>query len=300
GRAASGWSNERIASAGALQSLVKAVRLDSNRVRFEVDVPFATDDLRLLDLKAYAVPPSGTAPISARTVVSATQVRGFLATFDRAIPDGYTVRLTGTNALPLGPIATAPSSTLFVVRADVLDRSRVRMVFSAPLDPSSIRAAGFRVEPSGTVAGAALDPSNASAVIVTLSGAVVGATGLSTAIVADGLRTPSGATLDPDGRAVRLTSAAADLSEAYVFPNPVRPSEAPDGAMIAGLPAEADVTVLSVEGQRLRTLEERDGDGGTRWDLRDDAGRDVPSGVYLVRIATTDGKATFVRVAVIR
>ena len=300
GRAASGWSNERIASAGALQSLVKAVRLDSNRVRFEVDVPFATDDLRLLDLNAYAVPPSGTAPISARTVVSATQVRGFLATFDRAIPDGYTVRLTGTNALPLGPLSTAPSSTLFVVRADVLDRSRVRMVFSAPLDPSSIRAAGFRVEPSGTVAGAALDPSNASAVIVTLSGAVVGATGLSTAIVADGLRTPSGATLDPDGRAVRLTSAAADLSEAYVFPNPVRPSEAPDGAMIAGLPAEADVTVLSVEGQRLRTLEERDGDGGTRWDLRDDAGRDVPSGVYLVRIATTDGKATFVRVAVIR
>lgn len=297
---ASGWSNEREAAPGAVQTLVRAVRLDTNVVRLDVDVPFATDDLRLLGLKAFAVPPSGGPATSARTVVSATQTRGFVATFDRAVPDGWTVQLSGTNGLPLSASPTSPKPTLFLVRADVLDRTRVRLVFNAPLDASSIRAAGFRVEPSGTIAAAIPDPSDAKAVIVVLQGAVVGATGLSTSIVADGLRTTTGGTLDPDGRAVRLTSAAADLSEAYVFPNPVRPSEAPDGAMVAGLPAEADVTVLSVDGQRLRQLGERDGDGGTRWDLRDEAGRDVPSGVYLVRIATPDGKATFVRVAVIR
>lgn len=295
----SGFSNEREAAPGAAQTLVRAVRVDTNVVRLDVDVPFATDDLRLLGLKAFAGA-AGPGLVAARTVVSATQTRGFLATFDRAVPDGIAVRLTGTNALPLAAPPTSTPATLFVVRADVLDRTRVRLVFSEAIDPSSVRAAGFRVEPSGNVASALVDPSDAKAVIVTLSGAVVGATGLSTSIVADGLRTISGAALDPDGRAVRLTSAAADLSEAYVFPNPVRPSEAPDGAMVAGLPAEADVTVLSVDGQRLRRLEERDGDGGTRWDLRDEAGRDVPSGVYLVRIATPDGKATFVRVAVIR
>ena len=85
----------------------------------------------------------------------------------------------------------------------------------------------------------------------------------------------------------------------YAFPNPVRPNEVAAGVMIAGLPPQADVTVLGLTGAFVRRLEERDADGGLRWDLRDEQGRDVPSGVYLVRV-TSGGQAALTKIAVIR
>jgi hypothetical protein len=50
----------------------------------------------------------------------------------------------------------------------------------------------------------------------------------------------------------------------------------------------ADLTVFDVSGRRIRRLpaaSATSGDGLTRWDLRDDSGRAVPPGVYLVRLS---------------
>ena len=263
-------------------------------------LPFSTDDLAVLDLSVFAVAPGTSDTLVARTILPATAFTGFLATFDRRVPDGATVGLRGAGTALLQGSTAAPRDGLLVVRADVLAPAEVRLVFNQPLDPSSIAGATFAVAPTGDVASATLDPANPSALVLRLRGAVAGATGLATSITASGLRSATGERLNAEGRAVRLSGAAADLSGAYVFPNPVRLSDTPEGAMVAGLPREADVTVLSVDGRMIRRLQERDGDGGVRWDVRDDAGRAVPSGVYLVRITMPDGPSRLVRVAVLR
>ncbi|NKN80561.1 hypothetical protein HF633_12375, partial [Weissella cibaria] len=50
----------------------------------------------------------------------------------------------------------------------------------------------------------------------------------------------------------------------------------------------------------IRLLEETDGDGGVAWDLNDDGGRPVPSGIYLVRVEAPGHAPVLRKAAVIR
>ncbi|MGI9174770.1 MAG: hypothetical protein ACR2GR_05585 [Rhodothermales bacterium] len=50
----------------------------------------------------------------------------------------------------------------------------------------------------------------------------------------------------------------------------------------------------------MKRLEERDCDGGIAWDLRDEQGSPVPSGIYLVRVEAPGERAVLRKAAVIR
>ncbi|MCH7977138.1 MAG: hypothetical protein IIC18_11395, partial [Bacteroidetes bacterium] len=58
--------------------------------------------------------------------------------------------------------------------------------------------------------------------------------------------------------------------------------------------------VYALDGAHVRSLEEFDGDGGTPWDLTDDNGEQVPSGIYLIRIETDGQDPVITKVAIIR
>jgi ligand-binding sensor domain-containing protein len=100
------------------------------------------------------------------------------------------------------------------------------------------------------------------------------------------------------GDAVAPSRAAEDL---FVYPNPVRGN---GGALpeiaIEGLVDDADVRVLTVDGQLVASFQTRG--GSVRWDGRDQrTGEFVPSGVYIVAAAGQDGEGTaYGKVAVIR
>jgi hypothetical protein len=77
-----------------------------------------------------------------------------------------------------------------------------------------------------------------------------------------------------------------------VYPNPFNPQvtiryELPAGDVVT-------LRVFDLGGRRVRTLLEADsqvaGPHGLRWDGRDDAGRAVPSGTYLLRLETDHAK----------
>jgi hypothetical protein len=68
------------------------------------------------------------------------------------------------------------------------------------------------------------------------------------------------------------------------FPNPFNPRATI--ALEAPAPGKARLTVHDLRGRRVRQLWDRDVAAGplqVQWDGRDDTGRDVPSGAYLVR-----------------
>jgi hypothetical protein len=85
-----------------------------------------------------------------------------------------------------------------------------------------------------------------------------------------------------------------------VFPNPFRADRHERRVMIAGLPAEATMRIVSAGGQFVRVLEERDGDGGRAWNLRDEQGRPAPAGIYFVRINADNIDPVLRKLAVIR
>ena len=194
-----------------------------------------------------------------------------------------------------------PDATLILASWTILDAKTLELVFSEPLDPALATDVGnYRLQPSGLVERVAFDPEQPTRVQVTVSGRVLGPTGLATALVVERMRSASGNGLASAGQAVSLTEAAAGLADVYVFPNPCRTSVHAERVMVAGLPPEATVRILSAGGTPVTTLEERDGDGGLAWDLRDESGRPVPSGIYLVRVEAPGERAVLHKAAVIR
>ncbi len=101
-----------------------------------------------------------------------------------------------------------------------------------------------------------------------------------------------------EGDSIAPSPTAEDL---FIYPNPVR---ADGGALpevaITGLVDDADVRVLTIDGQVVASFQTRG--GSVRWDGRDQrTGNLVPSGVYIVAAAGQNGEGTaYGKIAVIR
>jgi ligand-binding sensor domain-containing protein len=88
------------------------------------------------------------------------------------------------------------------------------------------------------------------------------------------------------------TKPADDLSEVYVYPNPVRP-EFVGTVKIAGLISKANIKITDIEGNLVY---ETTSEGGTiEWDTTAFGKYRVASGVYMIFIAAEDGAETAVK-----
>ncbi len=98
------------------------------------------------------------------------------------------------------------------------------------------------------------------------------------------------------GDAVAAADKAQDLR---VYPNPLRMGDGPALVTIDGLTMRNEIRILAADGRVLRLLEARG--GRAAWDGLDEAGRPVPSGVYVIVAVSTAGAGTaYGKVAVIR
>ena len=88
------------------------------------------------------------------------------------------------------------------------------------------------------------------------------------------------------------TEAEGDLSNVYVYPNPVRPGFEGD-VKVSGLIDNANIKITDIEGNLVY---ETTSEGGTiLWDTRAFGRYKVASGVYMIFIASEDGAETKVK-----
>ncbi len=207
------------------------------------------------------------------------------------VPDGYT----------LVPEGSGDGPKLVLAGWRILDAVRAELVFSGSLDPGSASDPdNYRVLPAGSVSQALWDPLAPERVILVLSGRILGAVGSSTTIVVTNVRSSVGHGLATEGNVATLSGFAGDLSDVFVYPNPCRVSLHGEEMTIAGLPGAAEIEIFSPTGKPLRTLVETDGDGGVQWNLLDDQGESVPSGVYLMRVSAEGFSPVLIKAALIR
>lgn len=92
---------------------------------------------------------------------------------------------------------------------------------------------------------------------------------------------------------------ASDLSTAYAFPVPFKPSATSTRITFTNLSSEATIRIFSATGELVRTLNEEDGDGFIRWDVTNEQGAPVASDVYFYVIENAEqtkaGKLLVVR-----
>lgn len=87
------------------------------------------------------------------------------------------------------------------------------------------------------------------------------------------------------GSSIVISSFSEDLSNVYTYPNPVKSS---GNVTFANLTKRAEINIFSLNGKKITSLTEDDGNGGLTWDLRDDSGTKLASGVYIYRIQKID------------
>ncbi len=90
------------------------------------------------------------------------------------------------------------------------------------------------------------------------------------------------------GSYIVLTGYKDNLSDLYVYPSPAKINGGSGKITFANLPQRAKITIFTLEGKQVKTIEETDGNGGVDYDLRDESGRLINSGVYIYRIVRLD------------
>jgi subtilisin family serine protease len=74
-----------------------------------------------------------------------------------------------------------------------------------------------------------------------------------------------------------------ELNKAYVYPNPIKYSEN-YSVYFANLPLRAVVEIYNIEMNKIKELSESDGNGGVKWDCRDENGNQLNTGIYFFKV----------------
>ncbi len=95
-----------------------------------------------------------------------------------------------------------------------------------------------------------------------------------------------------------VTPYGSDAEAFFVYPNPLRSDSPFASVAIVGVPDGSTIEIFDVSGQKVREL-------GPRkepyvWDTLDSSSLEVPSGVYLIRMESPEGRVAVTKTAVIR
>ena len=104
-----------------------------------------------------------------------------------------------------------------------------------------------------------------------------------------------------------LASAVGGLADAFAYPNPYKPGSGGafaqsvygDGIVFQSLPAKAKIRIYNLSGGLVAKLEDLDGDGRCLWNVKNEQGSRVASGVYIYLITSgssvKSGKISIIR-----
>lgn len=264
-------------------------------VRFTNKIKNTIENLQAFELIGVGYPNS----------VSPSDQFSYLLSFTETLPDGQN-RLLVRNLRDFynSPIQEDTISFLiqfspdeidfYVSSFEILNPYLIKVEFNFPVDENSARNVNnYFFEPSNKVSEVTFDANDKKIIYLDLRDQKpVGSVGreyvlrienvLSDAAMGN-ILIKSGA-----GSYIVLTGFVADLSEVYVYPNPVRAGERHTKVTFANLPQKARITIWDVNGFKVNELEETDGNGGVDFNLTNEFGERISTGVYIYRVVMID------------
>jgi hypothetical protein len=95
------------------------------------------------------------------------------------------------------------------------------------------------------------------------------------------------------GSVFSLVFVKENLSDVITYPNPfVRSKSVSMKITFANLTKTAKIYVYDLTGNKVIELAEDNGDGGVDWDVKDDKGRDLPTGIYIFKVEGKNSQGT--------
>jgi hypothetical protein len=281
--------------------------LDSRRIQLDFSEAI---DATAQNINFYRINSDRLSPTSALPIGTNPAVILSLAT--ALIPaQACTVEVSGIRDLDGMPLDAQRNwaSCIFsgipvapwLVRAQIIDPHVIRLDFNEQLDPvSAEKIENYRIEPTRKIKKVELLLEANSVRLELTEGNKLGAFGQNYLIQVTGIKNSSGIPIRSGyGDRASLILVKDNLAEVAVFPNPWRAGHATEKITFINLTHNARIRVLNISGNLLKTLEETDGNGGLEWDLRDETGERIPSGIYLFHV-TSGGQRQVGKFAVVR
>jgi subtilisin family serine protease len=116
------------------------------------------------------------------------------------------------------------------------------------------------------------------------------ANGLPYLLCAKGITSQEKIPLDVEADCIGVTLTEPNLDKVFVYPNPIHSSD--EKVTFGGLTSQAEISIYSLNQRFLRKIQTTEHKGGAEWDIRDDIGRPLPSGIYLYRVTGKDDNGT--------
>jgi len=88
-----------------------------------------------------------------------------------------------------------------------------------------------------------------------------------------------------------LVALTSDLSGVFVFPNPFKPASGHTQITFSSIATDCTIRIFTIKGELVRTITVSGGNGQYVWDVKNDAGENVMSGLYVYLVnSSTDSK----------
>ncbi|MBN1350479.1 S8 family serine peptidase [candidate division KSB1 bacterium] len=197
---------------------------------------------------------------------------------------------------------TQPPGFPYLVRAELAEKHRVRLVFNEALDESSaLNPDNYTFEPDIKINQVETDATHDNIFNLDVDPRnPIGAYGKNYIIRVKNVMNLSGQKIQSGkGDAVSLVFYQQDLSRVSVFPNPCIISGNESRITFINLTPTAKIRILTLSGRIVQTIEETDGNGGVSWDLRNKYGEQISSGIYLYYVEG-NGDSMMGKFAVVR
>ncbi len=240
------------------------------------------------------------------TSISPASQYAYQVTFNSALKTGsYKLYITGMKDYYLSPIKADSVSVSFtdsvlqkefyIEKFSIVNPYLISLKMNLPIDSASfLNTANYKFTPVNAVSTIVFDKNDPATVFLSLKGGKpVGSVGIEYVMqvnsVYSSLSTGKIAIKSGAGSVLQLSTFASGVEAVYVYPNPVRGNSGAAKMTFANLPKHAEIIIFSLQGKKMKTLVEQDGNGGLSWDILDESGHKLSSGIYLYLVRQLDG-----------
>lgn len=178
--------------------------------------------------------------------------------------------------------------SLFLSSITVVNPTTLNLLFSKKIDEVSVKEINnYTIDPERFISSVRIDNESSVTLFLDNSAPLI-PIGKNYILTAKNLRDISGQPMTRGAGSVIGFSLAADNGEqAFMYPSPVRLSDK-QPVFFGNLPPRATITIMTLDGVRLLTLEETDGNGGIEWNGLTENNEELSTGVYLFKVEGYD------------
>lgn len=186
------------------------------------------------------------------------------------------------------PTLNDDTAQFYAIRWRFEGGRRIHIEFNSMPNDEALDVQYYSLTPYGKLLRVYRDTADGNALYIDLDqNTKIVALGKPFVLCIEGISDVNGIEINPlSGNCLGVTLTEPDLTNIMVYPNPAKRTDRE--LMFARLTAEAEISIYTMDMKFIKRLSTTERNGGVRWDLRDENGEQLPSGIYLYYVTGKD------------